>query len=213
MTFWHAVPAIGLVIGLLASAPAAAAPPNGTISCAVFSEVAEGRPTGLLFTPFLSGTPQSVRFTATNGDSACDNLGVTGGKVPITSATFKLTARMSEGTCAALTSSAPPFEKARLKIKWRGETPSGKAKTVGSTNAQIASAFYDPGSHTLTMTTKPLTGGSFRGRTVTLALGFDAFGDPGNHPDYVAILEAGCFDGGFVGMTFGHGNAAMLDVH
>lgn len=203
---------VALVVASFGVAPAFAAPPSGTLSCSVWSAPASGRPTGMLFMPGISENPQLVKFNGTNdGGSSCDNSRVTGGKAPIETVTFKFTARMSAGTCAALTSSTPPFEKARLKLTWRGVNAAGRSVKVGSSNTRVASASYDAESHTLTLTTQPLTGNAFRGRTVTLSLGFHMGGPNGG--DFMSFLESGCpGGGGFVAMTFGEGNAATLVV-
>lgn len=195
-----------LAVGTIATtASAGAPPPNGAISCSVFSDQNAGQPKGLLFHPFINAVPRTVKLAGTNVGSACDNTDVTGGKLPITGVQIKFTARMADGTCGTLTSAAPVFENARIKFKWRGLNPANHYVTVSNGWARIATASYDTGTHALNLTTEPITGRAFEGKTATVHLTFD------NPPS--SDFEAGCGPtGGYLATSFGNDAPATIDV-
>jgi hypothetical protein len=182
----------------------AASPPTGTIACSVFSDLNTGQAKGIIYRPFINAVPRAVRFAATNVGSTCDNSAVSGGKAPITGVAIKLTARLSEGTCGTLTSAAPPFENARIALKWRGLNGANHYTTVATSRARIATVTYDVGTHAFDMTTEPLTGNAFVGKTLSFHLGIEEVADE---------LEAGCGPvNGYVATPFGNTNPATLEV-
>jgi hypothetical protein len=170
----------------------------------VFSDLNQRQPKGLLYRPFINAVPRRVRIVATNVGSSCDNSDVTGGKAPITGLQFKLTARMTDGTCGALTSAAPPFENARITLRWRGLNASNRFTTVATSRARIASVAYDTGTHAFEITTEPMTGNAFVGKTLSFHFGIE---------QVTADLEAGCDSvNGYVATPFGNMNSATLEV-
>jgi hypothetical protein len=194
----------GCFAATVATAAGAAAPPTGTISCSVFSGTSSTRPEGILFSPGINSVPRTVKINARNIGSSCDNAGVVGGKAPITGVALKLTARMPDGTCANLTSASPTFDNARVVLKWRGLNPAGHPMTVSTSHARIATASYDTNAHALDLTTTPITGSAFAGKTVTMHLGFDYFAD---------VFESGCVNAsGFVAQGFGNVVPSSVDV-
>jgi hypothetical protein len=199
--------ALAALAALVLSGPrlaGAASSATGTITCSVFSDLNHGQPKGILYRPFINATPRSVRIVATNVGSSCDNSDVSGGKAPITGLQFKLTAHMTDGTCGALTSPNPPFENARITLKWRGLNAANHFTTVATSRARIASVSYDTGTHAFALTTEPLTGNAFVGKTLSFHLGIE---------EVTADLEAGCAPvNGYVGTPFGNTNSATLAV-
>ncbi len=188
---------------LSALSTVAGAAVSGPITCSVENDDSKYGPVGLLFKPFLNAVPRNVGLKATNGASACDDSGVTGAKGPITTVEFKLTARLSDGTCAGLTGT-PQLTNAKITVRWQGTNPTGRPKTVATSKARIASASYDSGTDVFTLVTEPIYRGAFAGQTATLRLGFDS---------YVDGLEAGCgTEGGFLGVAFGNTNPSSLEV-
>ncbi|MEO6028483.1 MAG: hypothetical protein ABIR79_16580 [Candidatus Binatia bacterium] len=186
------------VLTIVSSPPSTVAmppPPDGTISCAIFSDVNAAHPKGILFRPQIDANPRNLGIAVTNLGSSCDTAGVLGGKAPITGVAFKLTGRLRNGNCAALTSPIPAFENARLLVTWRGVNAAGKPMTVSRSRAHIAFASYDTDTHTLTFITEPLTGPAFVAKTLKVHLGFDYYAD---------VFEAGCASSnGFVAQSFG----------
>lgn len=194
----------GFIATAASTAATAAAPPTGTIPCAVVSGTSATRPEGILFHPFVNAVPRTLQIVAKNIGSSCDNAAVVGGKAPITGVALKMTARMPEGTCANLTSATPTFETGFVMLKWQGLNPAGRSVTVSTSRARIATASYDTDAHTLNVTTEPSTGPAFAGKTITLHLGFDYA---------TAFFEAGCAElGGFVAQGFGNVVPSSLDV-
>lgn len=153
---------------------AIAAPlPAGTISCVVAGD--PGRPNGdwrLRFLPPIASTPRENRirvFTYMTG--TCDNSGVTGGKAPITNVSAHLIGRLAEGTtCEALTT-APVFEKLKLKIKWQSND--GRLRTVASTSVRFVDADWDGNIEGLVFLSTPLKG-AFAGSLATITLVIDS---------------------------------------
>ena len=186
------------VLTMISSPPSTvAAPPapDGTISCAIFSDINATHPKGILFRPLIDANPRNLGIAITNLGSSCDDAGVAGGKAPITGVSFKLTGHLRDGNCSALTSPIPVFENARLLVTWRGVNAAGKFITVSRSRAHIAFASYDTATHTLTFITEPLTGPAFVAKTLKLHLGFDY---------YPEVFEAGCAEtNGFVAQSFG----------
>lgn len=195
-----------LVAAALTTSASAGNPPvTGALSCSISTDTEPYGPTGILFHPFLNATPRLVRLGGGNYDSSCDSSGATGGKAPIASVLFKLGGIMPDATCTQLTTT-PSIEHGRVKLKFRGLNPAGRPMTVANAKADVVSTSYDSGTHTLTITTGPLTGHAFAGATATLHLGFDA-------NSYVDAIEAGCSPGGgFLGVGFGETNPSTLDV-
>ncbi len=197
--------AVGLLAGAFPRSAAAHAPgPTGTISCSVVATANPTRERGFHFRPFVGSVPTPVvRVRATNTDSACDASGVTGGKAPIIGVALTFSGKLSNETCAVLTSS-PQFENGRVKLKWQSLTPAGHRKTVAVSNADLATASFDVGSSALVLTTQPIAGGAFVGATATLHLGFDMD---------AATFNSQCAGGAsFVSMPFGQFNPSTVDV-
>lgn len=195
------------VLTMLSAPPSVGAmppAPDGTISCAIFSDVNAAHPKGILFRPLIDANPRSLGIAITNLGSSCDNAGVVGGKAPIAGVAFKLTGRLRDGNCSALTSPVPAFENARLLVTWRGVNAAGKPMTVSRSRAHIAFASYDTGTHTLTFITEPLTGPAFVAKTLKVHLGFDYYPD---------VFEAGCPNtNGFLAQSFGTIVPASIEI-
>lgn len=178
-------------------------PPSGTIACNVASPPSFTQPKGLRFRPYINAVPRNVTLKAQNIASvSCDTSQVTAA-VPLTAASFTLVAKLPNGDCESFTS-GPALEHAKIKIAWRGPNgASGRLRTVSVSKAEIATADYDGGTHSLHLTTTTLTG-AFNGRVATLHLGFD---------DYDDGFETACAGGtSFLGLGFGNTDPATLVV-
>jgi hypothetical protein len=170
---------------------------TGTISCTV-EGTQPGHNLGFIFRPSLGSVPRRVHIAARNDESACDGAGVTGGP-PIGSVELKFAGKLLEGTCAEFTDTAQ-YVNARVKLKWLA---ADTGKKVAVSRAALASASFDGPSNAVVLTTAPITFGAFAGETATLRLGLvlDA-----------ATMNADCSSEAFVGMAFGIGHPATVDV-
>jgi hypothetical protein len=169
------------------STAANAEQPSGPISCLIWSGTQQTWPyTGFEFHPHLSNDPTNIPARITNIDSSCDTSGVTGGKTEITEVLFRLNGRLPHATCASVLSSAMTLERGKIRIQWRGLNPAGEPMTVAVTKAVVASASYDEGTGTLTITTDPIEHGAFAGQVVTLHVAFD-----GDLASYASLCDSG----------------------
>ncbi len=158
--------AAALALAITSASPAAAAPlPSGTIDCQVVSTNVDG----LRFQPFISSDPSPSRIRVTTTmHGTCDNSGVSGGKAPITEVDAKLVGRLVPGsTCETLTS-APHFDRLKLKIKWKAVIH-GRLQTVASSTAFFVDANWDDVVEGLVLDSQPLKG-AFTGSTSTATL-------------------------------------------
>lgn len=162
--------ALTLVVASLASSEAASLP-TGTLTCGAV----QGKmvfPIGLP-TVNYSGPPRASKIklkeAITNG---CDASGVSGGRFPITAANLSFDARAVEGeTCGDFLGTLD-LQKSKLTVRWRGFNNYGRALTVATSKATVASAVYDPDSERLVIVTNPIAKGGFAGSTLTFRLSF-----------------------------------------
>ncbi len=195
---------VALLIGGTMAMPApagAAAQPTGTISCSIAGPASVQDPKhAIFFRPAISSTARGVRLVAVNGSSACDDSGVTGDALPITTVALKFSGKLLSATCGSLTS-APEFASGHVTVRWQGLNPEGRKRTVAASRAKLASASYDAGTNALTLVMQPIASGAFVGGTITLALGFDID---------AATFNANC--GVYVAMPFGVANPSIVGV-
>ena len=127
----------------------------------------------------------------------CDNSGVSGGKAPITNVHAHLVGSLAapHTSCDAFTS-APVFDRMKLKIKWQAADVNGRLRTVAVSSVGFVDANRDDGAGALVLTSTPLKG-AFAGSLSTVTLAFDQpelFGpicDDGAHLDGVDYGNAG----------------------
>jgi hypothetical protein len=176
-------------------AGAAGGVPAGTVSCTIMGALTLKTP----LTNTASTTAIKVKGVATA--SSCNNVGVTGGKAPITTAAIKISGHIPAGaTCTWL--SAPTFGKTKVQVKWQGLNPQSKVMTVSVDNSFLNTAHSNSGtSVTLILVTQPNAKGGFVGQTNTLNLGLD---------DSPASLATLCSTTGITNLTFGMVNPSTV---
>lgn len=107
-------------------------------------------------TPALTNNPsvKAIKIKGAGAASSCSGA-ETGGKAPITAATFKMTGSLPIGSsCGSLVT--PTFGPTKIQVKWQGLNPSNKLMTVGADNTTLASAALDINTLSLVVTTAPL---------------------------------------------------------
>lgn len=154
-------------VGVQAAGATVPPVPSGSISCTLSGSAA--------IKPPLTNhaPPKAPKFKLAGVLSACDNSGVSGGKLPITDGTFKASA-------SGAVSCANPFSflstTGKAVIKWQGTNPqTGKLQTVATTQiffAISALTIGTPVSIALSDTT-PIAKGAFADDDATINLVLD----------------------------------------
>jgi hypothetical protein len=133
------VAASGVGIADASAATVKPPPPTGRLLCDV------GVAT-LKTSSALTNEPSTklIRLTF-EGSATCDSTGVTGGKAPITEATFKFTWTAGKtATCSSLPSN-PATKSQRFRLKLRGVNAKNQLITVATVNGtqEAVSTFYN----------------------------------------------------------------------
>lgn len=193
---------LAIVLGTATGAVAASLP-SGAINCVVSGDT--DQPNGkwrLRFSPAISSVPSPNRMSvSTTMKGTCDNAGVSGGKAPITNVQAYLVGKLAAGTTCATLTSAPVFERLKLKIKWQTVDGSGRVRSVATTSARFVDADWDAGLEGLVLTSTPLKG-AFGGSTATVTLTID-------HPE---VFGAVCQNAEIDGTTYGADGESSIAI-
>jgi hypothetical protein len=147
-----------------------------------------------------------VKIKGIGESTACDNSGVSGGKLPITRVGIKSSATLAAGSTCNRLVDAPSFLTSKLQYKWQGLNPTGRARTVGVNNTHIGSLTFtsvDPASYDVTSEVLTRSRQPFFNSTVTLHVALD-----GEYSD----VAAECGGAGVSSLTFGNEYLASVSV-
>jgi uncharacterized protein YcnI len=117
-------------------------PPAGEMTCGLDGTFTMKQP--LPNANSETGATKRIRVKITAKISACNNAGVTGGKMPITTGTLKASGYLDEGaSCADISDGSAPdftFDDTKLDIKWTGTSATGRGHpTVGRSRTAVFS--------------------------------------------------------------------------
>ena len=154
------------LVAATAVAASATTPPSGTTTCDV-------NPTSALqfaFIPFIDSTPGPTTIGVKIPMSGiCDNAGVVGGRAPITHVEATVRGRLEAGSvCTTVVSPGIPYDKLKLKLKWKSFDGT-RFKTVATSTTHLSAGSYDAGSESIVFTSE-IFRGAFAGRTSTIGL-------------------------------------------
>lgn len=114
-------------------------PPTGLLLCEVAAATLKTS------SPLTNQPSTKLSRLTFEGSATCDSTGVTGGKAPISEATFKFTwAAGKTSTCSSLPSN-PATKSQRFRLKLRGVNAKNQLITVATVNGtqEVVNTFYN----------------------------------------------------------------------